>query len=69
MNYKIYSGCVKTALLFASGSDIAGYNQLIKEEAGIPPKKKCGGDFKKKNIEVSNAIDLVIEQSDVTEMI
>jgi len=56
-----------TALLFGSCNQIANINAITGSGHVTIEKRTVTGDFK--NIEISNALDLVIEQSDKTEII
>lgn len=55
------------ALLFASCNEIINHRNITGSGNITTEKRNVNGDFK--NIEVSNAIDVVIEQADVTEVI
>ena len=56
-----------TALFFASCNNIIGHKSIEGSGNVTTEKRIVQGDFK--NVSVSNAIDLVIEQSDSTEII
>lgn len=55
------------ALFFGSCDQITGLNSITGSGHVTTEKRTVNGDFK--NIEISNALDLVIEQSDKTEII
>ena len=56
-----------TALLFGSCNKLGEINAITGSGHVITEKRSVTGDFK--NVEVNNALDLVIEQSDKTEII